>query len=162
MPSKRSAGILLYRRRSAQSEVLLVHPGGPFWSKKDLGAWFIPKGELEEEEEPLAAARREFFEELGSQPPAGEPLELGTVKNKSGKLIYAWALEGDLDLSTFKSNTFALEWPPRSGKMRDFPEIDRAQFFPMEVAADKLHPAELPLLLRLQELAQLGSEPHVR
>jgi predicted NUDIX family NTP pyrophosphohydrolase len=161
MASKRSAGILLYRRSGAQGEVLLVHPGGPFWSKKDLGAWFIPKGELEDGEEPLAAARREFFEELGSPPPPGEPLELGTVKNRSGKLIYAWALEGDLDLTAFKSNTFALEWPPRSGKLQNFPEVDRAQFFSFAEALLKLHSAELPLLQRLQALAQLGSEPHV-
>ncbi len=159
--SKRSAGILLYRRTGSESEVLLVHPGGPFWAKKDLGAWFMPKGELQDGEEPLAAARREFFEELGTHVPAGQPLELGTVKNRSGKLIYAWGLEGDLDLTTFKSNTFALEWPPRSGKMLDFPEVDRAQFFPLEAAASKLHPAELPLLERLRALAQLGSEPHV-
>src|SRR6187551_1607418 len=114
MPSKRSAGILLYRRRGTQLEVLLAHPGGPFWSKKDEGAWFIPKGELEAGEEPLAAARREFREELGSEPPTAEPLALGTVTNKSGKLIYAWALEGDFELAAFKSNTFILEWPPRS------------------------------------------------
>src|SRR5450432_3162910 len=129
MSSKRSAGVLLYRRREGRLEVLLVHPGGPFWSKKDDGAWFIPKGELGPDEEPLSAARREFREELGSEPPAGEPLSLGTVKNKSGKLIYGWALEGTLDLSTFQSNTFSLEWPPRSGKMQEFPEVDRAAFF---------------------------------
>jgi predicted NUDIX family NTP pyrophosphohydrolase len=152
MPPKRSAGILLYRRRAAQIEVLLVHPGGPFWSKKDDGAWFIPKGELEEGEEPLSAARREFREELGSEPPKGEPLELGTVKNKSGKLIYAWALEGDFDPTELKSNHFQLEWPPRSGKMREFPEIDRAMFFSLPDAQPKLHNAELPLLERLRAL----------
>src|SRR5450432_2900420 len=108
MSSKRSAGILLYRRRAGLLEVLLVHPGGPFWSKKDAGAWFVPKGGLEGEEEPLAAARREFREELGSEPPAGQALALGTVKSKSGKLIYAWALEGNLDAGSFKSNTFSL------------------------------------------------------
>src|SRR5438105_3484134 len=128
MAPKRSAGILLYRRRATRAEVLLVHLGGPFWSKKDLGAWFIPQGELEGEEDLLAAARREFREELGSEPPPGEPLELGMAKNKSGKLIFAWALEGDLDLATVRSNTFTLEWPPRSGKMQEFPEIDRASF----------------------------------
>jgi predicted NUDIX family NTP pyrophosphohydrolase len=155
MASKRSAGILLYRRQGAQAQVLLTHPGGPFWSKKDLGAWFIPKGELEGDEEPLAAARREFREEVGSEPPAGEPLELGSVKNKNGKLIFAWALEGDLDLTTFNSNTFSLEWPPRSGKMQEFPEVDRVNFFSLAEAAVKLHPAELPLLERLVTLAQL-------
>ena len=149
MASKRSAGILLFRRPAGAVEVLLVHPGGPFWSKKDDGAWFMPKGELEPEEEPLLAARREFREELGSDPPASEPLSLGTVKNKGGKLIYGWALEGDLDLSTFRSNTFSLEWPPRSGKMRDFPEVDRAAFFALAAAFQKLHEAERPLLERL-------------
>jgi predicted NUDIX family NTP pyrophosphohydrolase len=152
MSSKRSAGILLYRRREASLEVLLVHPGGPFWSKKDDGAWFVPKGELTEGEEPLAAARREFREELGSDPPAGEPLALGTVKNKSGKLIYVWALEGELDVQSIQSNTFSLEWPPRSGKMREFPEVDRASFFALEAAAIKIHSAELPLLERLAAL----------
>ncbi|HKO50335.1 MAG TPA: NUDIX domain-containing protein [Polyangiaceae bacterium] len=152
MPSKRSAGILLYRRQAPQSEVLLVHPGGPFWSKKDDGAWFIPKGEIEEGEQPLPAARREFREELGSEPPDSEPLELGTVKNKSGKLIYAWALEGDFDLAAFKSNTFTLEWPPRSGHTREFPEVDRAAFFGLTDAEPKLHPAELPFLERLRAL----------
>ena len=152
MPSKRSAGILLYRRRGRQIEVLLVHPGGPFWSKKDDGAWFIPKGELEAAEEPLSAARREFREELGSEPPNGEPLELGTVKNKSGKLIYAWALEGDFDPAAFASNTFLLEWPPRSGQMREFPEVDRAAFFALSDAEPKLHQAERPFLERLRAL----------
>jgi predicted NUDIX family NTP pyrophosphohydrolase len=152
MGQKRSAGILLYRRRDVGIEVLLVHPGGPFWSKKDDGAWFVPKGELEEGEEPLTAARREFREELGSPPPDCEPLALGTVTNKSGKLIYAWALEGDLDPKSVKSNTFSLEWPPRSGTMRDFPEVDRAGFFSPETAALKIHPAELPFVERLSAL----------
>jgi predicted NUDIX family NTP pyrophosphohydrolase len=153
--SKRSAGILLYRRQGAQAEVLLVHPGGPFWSKKDLGAWFIPKGELEGDEDALAAARREFREELGHDPPSGEPLDLGSVKNKSGKQIFAWGLQGDLDLATVKSNTFSLEWPPRSGKIQEFPEVDRALFFSLAEAALKMHAAELPLLERLVALAQL-------
>ena len=152
MAPKRSAGILLFRRLPGRTEVLLVHPGGPFWSKKDDGAWFIPKGELEAGEDPLQAARREFREELGSEPPEGEPLALGTVKNKSGKLIYAWALEGDLELATFQSNTFTLEWPPRSGQTREFPEIDRAAFFELPDAEQKLHQAELPLLERLRAL----------
>ena len=150
--SKRSAGILLYRRRHASVEVLLVHPGGPFWSKKDDGAWFVPKGELEPEEEPFAAARREFEEELGSAPPPGAALALGTVKNKSGKLIYAWALEGELDVASVKSNTFELEWPPKSGKIRKFPEVDRASFFSLAAAATKMSPAELPFLERLGAL----------
>jgi predicted NUDIX family NTP pyrophosphohydrolase len=149
--TKRSAGILLYRLRP-ELEVLLVHPGGPFWSKKDEGAWFVPKGELENEEEPLAAALREFREELGQDPPASEPLSLGSVKNKSGKLIYAWALEGELDPKSVQSNTFELEWPPRSGKMRVFPEVDRADFFSVAQAAKKMHAAELPFLERLRQL----------
>jgi len=146
---KQSAGLLVHRGTGATLEVLLVHPGGPFWAKKDDGAWFIPKGEIEAEEEPLATARREFREELGLPPPDGETLELGTVKNKGGKLIHAWALAGDLDLSGFQSNTFSLEWPPRSGKQQEFPEVDRARYFGIEQALQKMHPAELPLLERL-------------
>jgi predicted NUDIX family NTP pyrophosphohydrolase len=132
--------------------VLLVHPGGPFWSKKDDGAWFVPKGELEADEQPLAAALREFREELGSDPPSGEPLTLGSVKNKSGKLIHVWALEGELDVQSVKSNTFSLEWPPRSGKQREFPEVDRASFFSLAEAERKIHSAELPFLERLSAL----------
>jgi predicted NUDIX family NTP pyrophosphohydrolase len=154
MPAKRSAGILLFRLRGADPEVLLVHPGGPFWIKKDAGAWFIPKGELEAGEEPLSAALREFREELGSDPPSGKPLSLGTVKNRSGKTIFAWALEGDFDLAARKSNTFSLEWPPRSGTMREFPEVDRAAFFSLADATAKLNASELPLVERLRELLQ--------
>jgi len=155
MAGKQSAGILVYRVAPANVEVLLVHPGGPFWAKKDDGAWFIPKGEIESGEEPLQTALREFREELGIDPPTGEPRELGTVKNKGGKLIYAWALPGDLDLTAFKSNTFSLEWPPKSGKQRDFPEVDRAQYFGVEQALQKMHPAELSFIQRLLE--QLGA-----
>jgi predicted NUDIX family NTP pyrophosphohydrolase len=151
-PAKQSAGILVYRLAPPALEVLLVHPGGPFWAKKDDGAWFIPKGQLEAGEEPLAAALREFREEVGIEPPAGEPLDLGTVKNKGGKLIHAWALPGDLDLSAFKSNTFSLEWPPRSGKQCEFPEVDRARYFGIEEATLKMHEAELPLVERLLRL----------
>jgi predicted NUDIX family NTP pyrophosphohydrolase len=146
---KQSAGILVYRTLSASLEVLLIHPGGPFWAKKDDGAWFIPKGEIEPDEEPRAAAYREFREELGMDVPPGEPLELGTVKNKSGKLIHAWAVAGDLELAGFVSNTFELEWPPKSGKQREFPEVDRAQYFAVDLAVKKMHPAELPLVERL-------------
>ncbi len=157
MPPKSSAGILLYRRSGGTLELLLVHPGGPFWSKKDDGAWFLPKGELEAGEAPLTAALREFREELGSDPPEGTLAPLGTVKNKSGKLISAWALEGDLDLTTFHSNTFSLEWPPRSGKQQEFPENDRASFFAYEEALRKLHLAERPLLERLSALLSSGA-----
>lgn len=149
--AKRSAGLLVYRGLAAGLEVLLVHPGGPFWAKKDDGAWFIPKGEIEAGEEPLTAALREFREELGMAPPAGTPLALGTVKNKGGKVIEAWALTGDLELAGFHSNTFELEWPPRSGKRQSFPEVDRARYFGVEEAARKLHAAEQPLLARLLE-----------
>jgi predicted NUDIX family NTP pyrophosphohydrolase len=148
---KHSAGLLVYRGSGPTLEVLLVHPGGPFWAKKDDGAWFMPKGEIEPGEDALAAARREFSEELGVAPPAGEPLELGSVKNKGGKLIDAWALGGDVDLGGFKSNLFSMEWPPRSGKQREFPEVDRAQYFGIEAATQKMHPAEQPLLQRLLE-----------
>jgi predicted NUDIX family NTP pyrophosphohydrolase len=149
---KRSAGILVYRLTTGRLDVLLVHPGGPFWARKDDGAWFIPKGEINPEEEPLVAAYREFQEELGFAAPPGEALELGTVKNKGGKLIYAWAVPGDLDLSAFRSNTFTLEWPPRSGKLAEFPEVDRAQYFSVEQTLVKMHPAELLLVERLLQL----------
>ena len=155
---KQSAGILVYRLRGTSLELLLVHPGGPFWAKKDDGAWFIPKGEINPEEEPRAAAYREFHEELGFAAPPGEPLDLGTVKNKGGKIVYAWALAGDLDLSAFRSNTFQLEWPPRSGKLAEFPEVDRARYFTVEEALVKMHEAQLPLVERLLRLLQ--GEPH--
>jgi predicted NUDIX family NTP pyrophosphohydrolase len=158
MAAKQSAGILVHRFVAGDLQVLLVHPGGPFWARKDDGAWFIPKGEIEPGEEPLATALREFQEELGMAPPAGAPLELGTVKNKSGKLIYGWGLAGALDLSAFKSNTFSLEWPPKSGNSREFPEVDRAQYFGVEAALVKMHPAELPFVLRLLE--KLKATPH--
>ncbi|MDF3072098.1 MAG: nudix hydrolase [Polyangiaceae bacterium] len=149
--AKQSAGLLVYRGAGASLEVLLVHPGGPFWAKKDDGAWFIPKGELEPSEDPLQAARREFREELGIDPPSGEPLPLGTVKNKGGKLIHAWALPGSLELAGFQSNTFPLEWPPRSGKLQHFPEVDRASYFGVDEATRKMHVAEQPLQARLLE-----------
>lgn len=149
--SKISAGLILYRIRSEKLEVLLVHLGGPFWRSKEDGAWFIPKGELEKGEEPLAGAKREFKEETGFKP-EGNFLELGAVKQKSGKTIYAWAFESDCDPKTIKSNTFTMEWPPKSGHQREFPEIDRAAFFTFAQAKPKIHPAEFPLLLRLQQL----------
>ena len=143
---KQSAGILLHR----DGEVLLVHPGGPFWAKKDAGAWSIPKGEYEEGDDPRVAALREFEEELGSALPAGtELVELGTVKQKSGKRITAFAAEGDLDAATISSNTFEMEWPPRSGRMQAFPEVDRAGWFSIEEAREKLNPAQAEFLVRL-------------
>lgn len=149
-----SAGILLYRRKAADGavpEVLLVHPGGPIWARRDRGAWSIPKGEYHAGEDPLAAARREFEEELGSAPPADqEPLELGEIKQKSGKLVRAWALAGDLDPAVSVSNTFELEWPPRSGRLQQFPEVDRAQWFTVAEARERVLPAQVPLLERLE------------
>ena len=150
MPSP-SAGILLYRRRDDQLEVLLVHPGGPFWARRDLGAWSIPKGECGADEEPLAAARREFEEELGTPPPDGPVEDLGEIRQRSGKLVRAWAVEGDLDAAGITSNTFALEWPPRSGRMIEAPEVDRAEWFRLERAREKLIPAQAELLDRLTQ-----------
>jgi predicted NUDIX family NTP pyrophosphohydrolase len=150
--AKRSAGLVLYRRASDGLEVLLVHPGGPFWTNKDAGAWSIPKGEYEPDDDPLAAARREFEEELGSAPPDGATVELGEVRQKSGKLVCAWALEGDLDATAAHSNTFTVEWPPRSGRMQDFPEVDRAEWFALDAAREKINPAQGPFLDRLADI----------
>jgi predicted NUDIX family NTP pyrophosphohydrolase len=147
-----SAGILLYRQRGATVEVLLVHPGGPVWARRDLGAWSVPKGEyVAGEEEPLEAARREFAEELGSPPPVGEPVDLGEVRQKSGKRVRAWALPGDLDVAGLHSNTFAMEWPPRSGQMREFPEVDRAEWFALAEARERINPAQAAFVDRLAD-----------
>jgi predicted NUDIX family NTP pyrophosphohydrolase len=129
--------------------VLLVHPGGPYWAEKDAGAWSIPKGEYGDDEDPRACAAREFQEELGAPLPAGRLTELGTVKLRSGKQIVAFAVEGDLDADAVTSNTFTLEWPPRSGRMREFPEVDRAGWFSLDEARVKLNPAQAALLDRL-------------
>ena len=150
---KESAGLLVFRRTSGGLEVLLAHPGGPFWAKKDEGAWSIPKGELAAGEDPLAAALREFEEETGVII-AGTPLALQPVRQPSGKIIRAWALEGDLDPATVKSNTFSLEWPPRSGQQQEFPEIDRVAWLPVEEARRKIVPGQVPLLEQLA--LQLG------
>jgi predicted NUDIX family NTP pyrophosphohydrolase len=150
--SKRSAGLLLHRMREDAPEVLLVHPGGPLWSSRDAGAWSIPKGEYEPTEEALAAARREFAEELGKAPPEGPVQELGEVRQRSGKLVRAWALAGDMDVEEIASNTFQLEWPPRSGRSIEVPEVDRAGWFTIAVAREKINPAQVPLLERLLEL----------
>jgi predicted NUDIX family NTP pyrophosphohydrolase len=151
---KRSAGILLFRGRDPAFRLLLVHPGGPFWAKKDLGAWSIPKGEHEEGEDPLAVARREFQEELGEPAPAGEAIELGELVQPSRKVITAFAIEGDFDPSRLKSNLFELEWPPRSRRMQSFPEVDRAQWFTPEEARAKILPGQRPFIDRL--LGRLG------
>ena len=152
MAAKRSAGILLHRKAEDGSvEVLLVHPGGPFWAKKDLGAWSIPKGEYQDGEDALAAARREFAEELGSPITDGDLVELGEVRQRGGKVVTAWALEGDIDADAIRSNTFTMEWPPRSGSMREFPEVDRAGWFGLDEARERILPAQAPLLDRLAE-----------
>jgi predicted NUDIX family NTP pyrophosphohydrolase len=145
-----SAGLLLHRHRDGELEVLLVHPGGPFWARKDAGAWSVPKGEYEPTEDPRAAARREFAEELGSPPPEGPALDLGEVAQKGGKRVRAWAVAGDLDVTTVVSNTFEMEWPPRSGRRQTFPECDRAEWFGLDAAAAKLLGAQRPFLDRLR------------
>jgi len=149
---RRSAGILLHRRGAAGVEVLLVHPGGPFWAKKDAGAWSIPKGEHDDAEDARACALREFEEETGSAPSAGELTDLGSVRQKSGKVVQAWALAGDLDPETVRSNRFEMEWPPRSGRRQTFPEVDRAGWFGLEEAREKINPAQAAFLDRLREL----------
>jgi predicted NUDIX family NTP pyrophosphohydrolase len=158
-PEKRSnrvsAGLLMYRVRNGKLEVLLVHLGGPYWARKDEGAWFVPKGGLEEGEEELAAARREFQEETGMESHAPF-LELGSVYHKSGKRVTAWAFRGDGDPGKLRSNTFRIEWPPKSGKFKEFPEIDRANFFTIGAAAKKMHPAEFELLQRLEQKITTG------
>jgi predicted NUDIX family NTP pyrophosphohydrolase len=143
--AKRSAGLLMFRRRGDAFEVLLVHPGGPFWAKKDLGAWSIPKGEYEADEDPLAAARREFQEETGFTA-TGEFLPLKEIKQPGGKIVSAWAVEGDCDPIFAHSNTFSMEWPPKSGKIRQFPEVDRAEWFSITDARLKLLKGQLSFL----------------
>lgn len=153
MAGKHSAGILLYRRAGGAPEVLLVHPGGPYWARRDLGAWTIPKGELEPGESAADCALRELGEELGAAPALTPPdlVELGSVRQKSGKVVEAWAAEADFDPAQLRSNTFALEWPPRSGGEQEFPEVDRAEWFAPERAREKILPAQEPLLDRLLE-----------
>ena len=149
--ARRSAGILLHRRGPHGREVLLVHPGGPFWANRDDGAWSIPKGECDEGEEPLACALREFEEELGAPLEAvGRLLELGEVRQRNRKVVTAWAAEGDLDAAAMRSNTFTMEWPPRSGQVREFPEIDRAEWFGLARAREKLLEAQAAFVDRLE------------
>jgi len=149
MPSKKSAGLLLYRKQNSALEVFLVHPGGPFWAKKDDGAWSIPKGEIAEDEDPLKAAKREFFEETGFEVD-GNFSALAPVKQAGGKWVYAWAIEGDCDAGSIRSNTFSVEWPPRSGKKKEFPEVDRAGWFRLDVAKKKILKSQLSLLEALR------------
>jgi len=149
--AKTSAGLLMYRVRGGTIEVLLVHPGGPFWRKKDEGAWSIPKGEVESGEEWLATARREFHEELGIEA-AGNFVPLTPVRQKGGKVVYAWAFEGDCDPAAIRSNTFTMEWPPKSGCPMEFPEVDKAAFFDLDAARRKINPAQTALLDQLDRL----------
>ena len=157
--ARRSAGILLFRRRAAgggELEVLLVHPGGPFWARRDAGAWSVPKGEVDAGEDERACALRELTEETGAAfPDAADDdlLPLGEVRQKGGKVVVAWALEGDLDADAIVSNTFELEWPPRSGRVQTFPEVDRAAWLSLPAAREQLLPAQAPFLDRLAELA---------
>ncbi len=154
---KISAGTLIYRRRGNKIEVLLVHPGGPFWAEKDKGAWSIPKGEIEEGEDLLQAAIRETKEELGFEA-EGEFEALGSVKLKSGKIIHAWVHEGDYDLKNFHSNTFKMEWPPKSGKFMNVPENDKAEYFDLEIAKEKINPAQVEFLEKLNTILS-GNDP---
>jgi predicted NUDIX family NTP pyrophosphohydrolase len=160
MAAKTSAGLLMFRQTASDIEVLLAHPGGPFFARKDDGVWTIPKGVMEPgEEDPLQRARIEFEEELGIAPPAHtETLSLGSVRQKGGKIVHAWAVKGDLPAEfVCKSNPFDLEWPPRSGKIQSFPEIDRACFFSLKEAARKINPAQKEFLTRLEDLLQKGA-----
>ena len=150
--AKRSAGLLLYRTGGGQPEVLLVHPGGPFWAKRDAGAWSIPKGEYENGGDPLACALREFKEETGTALGPTVLVELGSVKQKGGKLVSAWAAEGDLDADAIASNSFTMEWPPRSGKTAEVPEVDRIEFFSLDEARTRTNSAQAVFLERLADL----------
>ena len=147
-----SAGILMYRRIGPKLEVLLVHPGGPYWRRKDDGAWSIPKGEMDAGEDAGDAARREFFEELGSAP-VGLLQPLGEIRQRGGKRVHAFAVNSDLDVQTVASNTFEIEWPPKSGRLQTFPEVDRAEWFTLPIARTKILEGQRPLLDRLEELA---------
>jgi predicted NUDIX family NTP pyrophosphohydrolase len=153
---KLSAGLLLFKRVGDETQVFLVHPGGPFWKNKDDGAWSIPKGEYGAGEEPLAVARREYEEELGSPPPEGEYLSLGEIRQAGGKIVSAWAIEGDFDPARLKSNTFEIEWPPKSGKRASFPEVDRGAWFLLAEAKAKILTGQRLFLERLEKLTARG------
>jgi predicted NUDIX family NTP pyrophosphohydrolase len=152
--AKQSAGLLLFRRRGHGLEVLLAHPGGPIWASRDDGAWTIPKGEFTDDEDALTAARREFEEETGGTP-AGDFMPLTPVRQSNGKIVHAWAIEGDFDPASLRSNTFLLEWPPRSGRQRAFPEVDRAGWFDLETARSKINPGQAPLVDELERITAL-------
>jgi predicted NUDIX family NTP pyrophosphohydrolase len=146
--------LVLYRHRDGKTEVLLVHPGGPFWARKDDGAWSIPKGEIEPGEAPIEVARREFEEELGAKAPDGELTSLGMIRQAGGKVVRAWAAPGDFDVDRLESMTFELEWPPRSGKKRAFPEVDRAAWFDLEEARRKILAGQAPFIDRVAGLPE--------
>ncbi|HJQ09006.1 MAG TPA: NUDIX domain-containing protein [Candidatus Saccharimonadales bacterium] len=157
---KQSAGILLYRQAEQGYEVLLAHPGGPFWATKDAGSWSMPKGELDKDEKPLEAAKREFQEEVGMPAPAGEYIHLGEAKQSSGKIVHAWACEADLNLEGFSSNMFEMEWPPKSGQTQEFPENDKIAWVPMPEAKRKVVKGQVSFLEALAEkLGQTLDEP---
>jgi predicted NUDIX family NTP pyrophosphohydrolase len=149
---KQSAGILLYKGDGVGTKVLLVHPGGPFWAKKDKAAWSIPKGEFVEGEEPVIAAKREFREELGQDAPTSELIELGSAKQPSGKMVYMWTCQADLDVSRVVSNTVQIEWPPKSGRQQNFPEVDKAQWCTLAQAREKLVKGQVVFIERLAEI----------
>jgi len=150
-PAAQSAGLLLHRVREGKPEVLLVHPGGPFWKKRDEGAWSIPKGEIEPDETPIEVARREFREELGIDAPDGELIPLGSVRQAGGKVVHAWAARGDLDADAIQSMKFEIEWPPRSGRTQAFPEVDMAGWFDLEQARRKILDGQRTFIDRLEE-----------
>ena|ERR1051325_933171 len=159
--AKKSAGLLLYRENSSGTiEVLLVHPGGPFWRNKDEGAWTIPKGEFDDGEDPLDAAKREFAEEIGAPPPANadaQYISLKPIKQSNGKTVHAWAVRGDFDPANISSNRFEIEWPPKSGHLQEFPEVDRAQWFTPEVASQKIIRAQAALINELVTVVNVAS-----
>ena len=149
---KISAGLMMFRRKKGKPEVLLVHPGGPLWKNKDAGAWSIPKGIVEKDEDMLETAKREFEEETGIKVKSCNFIPLGSVRLKSGKIVYAWAFEGDCDAEKIKSNTFTMEWPPKSGRMMEFPEIDRASWFELDTAKEMINPAQVYFIEQLNKV----------
>jgi predicted NUDIX family NTP pyrophosphohydrolase len=152
-PTRKSAGILLYRILN-MPEFFLIHPGGPFWAKKDIGSWSIPKGEFDDNEDALEAAKREFKEETGTDL-SGDFISLTPITQKAGKQVYAWAVQGDIDAETIQSNTFKMEWPPKSGQWKSYPEVDKAGWFDFETAKEKINPAQVVLIEELSEKLNL-------
>ena len=162
MTPKLSAALLLYRSRRGLLEVMLVHMGGPFWARKDAGSWSLPKGEHAQTEDSLSAARREFAEETGLRPPTGDPIDLGVIRQPSGKLIQTWAIEADVDVSEITSNSFEIEWPRGSGRAQAFPEVDRADWFEVGEAREKLVKGQVPFLdalaARVEDPVSMGEQ----